>query len=230
MMNMLKKSYYDQLFQDVEGTTKYYSWIDNSLNKTEKIIEMACGTGDLLAMLTKDYEVVGIDIDETMIQKAQNKYPKLKNHFKQGDFLDPQVHDHYDALVCINDSLNYILNEKDLEKFVEESTKIADEMFLDSHHPYRLVEFENDYIEEGSTDSFDYAYQISVEDNFLVHVINFLDGTFDSVFQWVFDPAVLIKLYKDKGYEVETFTDFDTPGISKKGEKIMYHICKGELL
>ena len=226
---MLQISYYDQLFADVSGSQSYFDWIQSLILGDKTMLEMACGTGDLLSLLSKKHDIKGFDLDPVMVKKAKEKYPELEDNFYVDDFLNPDTGTHYDSLVCINDSLNYILNQEDLEKFVNASSKLANEMFLDSHHPYRLIEFKDGYLEEGSTDEFDYSYQITQENDFLIHIINFLDGNFDSVFQWVFDPEILVSLYKDKGYQVDVYTDFIKKGISEQGEKLMYHVYKEEL-
>lgn len=223
---MLQISYYDQIFGDKEGSRSYLKWLETFMVHPQAIIEMACGTGDLLFLLSKEHRVDGFDLDEEIIEKAKAKYPKLEDRFYVDDFLNPKKVKKYESLICINDSLNYILNLEDLEKFVENSLEFSDELFLDSHHPYRLLEFEQGYLEEGSTESFDYSYQISRDQDFLIHIINFLDGTYDSVYQWVFHPNLLIDLYKKRGYYVDVFTDFHTQGITAKGEKVMYHIYK----
>lgn len=226
---MLKISYYDQIFGDQSGSQKYSTWIESLNNQSQNIIEMACGTGDLLSLLSKNHKVSGFDLDPIMIEKAKEKYPTLSDNFYIDNFLNPKTIEPYDSIVCINDSLNYILNQEDLEEFVESSVKFADEMFLDSHHPYRLEEFKEGYLEEGSTDDFDYSYQITRDEDFLIHIINFMDGNYDSVFQWVFDPLILCELFKAKGYQVDVFTDFDKSGISNKGEKVMYHVYKEDV-
>ncbi|CAM3580205.1 bifunctional 2-polyprenyl-6-hydroxyphenol methylase/3-demethylubiquinol 3-O-methyltransferase UbiG [Erysipelothrix urinaevulpis] len=223
------KSYYDELFQDLDGTHQYFQWIESKIKDTDSIIELACGTGDLLNLFSKR-DVLGFDLEASSIQTAIEKYPGLQDKVYVGDFLKKEHPHKKDVGICINDSLNYIQTIEDLERFVDVSLLLADELFLDSHHPYRLIEFEDGYLEEGQTASFDYSYQIMSEDNFLVHIINFLDGRFDSVFQWVFDPMVLKALYEAKGYTVDLFTDFDTQGVSEEGEKVMYHIYKEEAL
>ena len=223
---MSKKSYYDAVFQDVEGSKLYLEWISKYLKSSSTVLEMACGTGDLAKMLSESYMVDAFDIDKNVIQKAKEKYPDLKDRFFVADFLDLSLDKNYDALVCINDSLNYILNEEDLDRFVAITSKLSDEIFLDSHHPFRLEEFSEPYLEEGRTNEFDYSYQISTDGDFLVHIINFLDGNYDSVFQWVFDPMLLKEKYEALAYKVDLYTDFQDKGINQEGEKIMYHIYR----
>ncbi|HLV49621.1 MAG TPA: class I SAM-dependent methyltransferase [Erysipelothrix sp.] len=213
-------AYYDLLFSDLEGTALYFDFVKKHIDGT-RIIEMACGTGDLLSLLSKEYDVVGVDLDVKMLDVALKKYPELEGKLFQGDFLNFQTEQRFDTLICTGDSLNYINNMNELESFVRNVVKLSDTVIVDMHHPFRLIEFREGYYEEGRTDSFDYSYLIDVSDDFLVHQINLLDGTFDTVVQWVFDPLKLKSLFENEGYQVHVFTDFDLEGYHQTGEKIM---------
>ncbi|MBK2403433.1 class I SAM-dependent methyltransferase [Erysipelothrix sp. strain 2 (EsS2-7-Brazil)] len=222
------KTYYDSLFSSKEGTQLYKAFVrKHAVGNT--LLEMACGTGDLLHELDDYFDVKGVDLDDSMLALGYEKYPELANKMVQGDFLTYEDQKTYDTLICVGDSLNYILTEEDLLNFVERSVALSSNIILDCHHPYRLNEFADDYYEEGSTDTFDYAYQIEVDGSHLVHVINFLDGTFDSVYQWVFDPQILIDAYEKHGYSVKIYTDFNHKGICDEGEKVMLVITKERL-
>lgn len=210
--------YYDDLFSDLQGTQLYYEFIASHL-KGHSILEFACGSGDLLNLFSKDYEIKGIDLDQSMLDKAVSKYPNLKDFVKQGNFLDYQDKQ-YDTLVCVGDSLNYMLDINDLEKFVENAVKLSNYIIVDCHHPYRLIEFETPYFEEGSTENFDYAYLITANDQYLQHQINFLDGQVETIVQWVFQPTTLMDMFKNRGYNVKVYTDFEYEGISDEGEKV----------
>lgn len=217
-------AYYDRLFADPKGIEAYTNFVKENLVEGS-ILEFACGTGDVLVQLSDS--AIGLDIDQTMLDQALIKYPELQGRLIKGDFTTYTDLRKYDNLVCIGDSLNYLMNESELNAFVNNSIKLSDHIILDAHHPYRLKEFADDFYEEGSTEEFDYAYQISVEDEeYLIHLINFLDGTFDSVTQWVFDPQILIKGYEDLGYNVKVINDFDHEGILPEGEKLRFIIDK----
>lgn len=211
--------YYDVLFADLEGTELYFEFL-NSHIKGHNILEFACGTGDLLNRLSSEYQVTGIDISEDMIDILKIKYPHLADKVHVGDFLSHRSNVKYDSVICVGDSLNYILDEEDLKRFVETSTRLSDTIIVDFHHPYRINEFNEGYFEEGSTDSFDYNYIIELDGDYLIHTINFLDGNFEQVSQWVFKPNQLIELFEKQGYLVKIYTDFDFPGLLDEGEKV----------
>ena len=56
----------------------------------QRVIEIGCGQGDLLASLKPSYGV-GVDFSAKMIERAKNRYPDL--HFIQADAheLDPKT-------------------------------------------------------------------------------------------------------------------------------------------
>ena len=211
--------YYDVLFGDLEGTELYFNFLKNHI-KGHNVLEFACGTGDLLNRLSTEYQVTGIDVSQEMIDTLKIKYPHLKHKVDVGNFLSFKSDVKYDSVICVGDSLNYILNVEDLNRFVETSTRLSDTIIVDFHHPYRIAEFEEGYFEEGRTEFFDYNYIIEMDGDYLIHTINFLDGNFDQVRQWVFKPERLIDLFKNKGYIVEIYTDFHHLGILDEGEKV----------
>lgn len=223
------KHYYDVLFSDLEGTQAYYRFIEQHATGTT-ILEFACGTGDLLNLLSQKYEVMGVDLDEKMIQQALAKYPHLSGKIIQGNFLEKNSIKKTETLICVGDSLNYMTSINELETFVDVASQSSNHIIVDFHHPYRLIEFKDDYIEEGKTEMFEYAYTIVVNDDFLIHTINFLDGSYDQITQWVFNPEVLVSSFAKKGYASQLFTDFDYPGVLNQGEKVMAIFTKKEQL
>ena len=219
---------YDLLFSDLKGTQMYVDFIKKHA-KGKHWLEFASGTGDLLYYLNQDYDVLGVDLDEEMIQFALEKYPELSGKLVQGNFLTYQNENRFDTLICVGDSLNYTDNSDELHQFVEVASTLSDHIIVDFHHPYRLEEFKDTYYEEGSTDAFDYAYQIEVYEDRLIHTINYLNGQMEQVFQWVFNPLELITLFENKGYHTEIFSDFEYEGITNEGEKIMCIFTKEEI-
>jgi len=113
---------YDRLMEDVD----YGEWANyvetimmQEANKPHKILELACGTGNITIPLShKGYDVIGLDISEDMLMVAKNK--ALKNNknifFIQQDMTDLQLEDKYDCVLSMCDGINYIVNEKDLTK------------------------------------------------------------------------------------------------------------------
>lgn len=220
------RTYYDALFSDIEGTKQYEIFLKKHIVGTN-VLELACGTGDLLNLLSEHYNVYGLDLAPTMLETCIQKYPHLKERVTIGNFLNYTSDMRYDSLICVGDSLNYMEDETEMDAFVKTASSLSDTVIVDFHHPYRLIEFASEYYEEGSTENFDYQYVIQVHENNLVHTINFLDGSYDTVVQWVFKPEMLIEKFESFGYIPSVYTDFDIPGIVTEGEKIMIVFRRG---
>lgn len=78
----------------------YHQELENYLRflvpEGASVLEIGCGTGDLLAALKPD-RGVGIDISPQMVKKAQQNYPDLD--FRVDDFEDLQIDETFDYIV-----------------------------------------------------------------------------------------------------------------------------------
>jgi len=95
----------------------------------KKILEIGCGTGDLLNAL-KPSLGVGVDVSDQMIALAQKKFPQLK--FFAGEIKDLKVEEKFDTII-----LSGLLGElediqeffKILKKFCTSDTRIIIEYY-----------------------------------------------------------------------------------------------------
>lgn len=96
-------SYLERLFQ-----------LHNSPGK--EVLDLACGTGSLTCILAKrGYQALGLDLSPVMIEKAREKARGLKNiSFTEGDMRSFSLEKKFDLIICLYDSLNYMLEEEDL--------------------------------------------------------------------------------------------------------------------
>jgi len=127
-MIMLQKlaAHYDALApfrDDFRRKNRYYY---AQLNKQyryfipegKKILEVGCGTGDLLAALAPSYGV-GIDISPKMTGLAQGKYPSL--HFHTGSIQDISIEEKFDYII-----LSGLLGElEDIQSFLQSLRKFC---------------------------------------------------------------------------------------------------------
>jgi ubiquinone/menaquinone biosynthesis C-methylase UbiE len=111
---------YDQMMANVDYV-RWTNYIDAIFRQCEclprKILDLACGTGALTTLLARhNYEVWGIDRAEGMLAVARQKAEQqgLKIQFRQGDMLDFNLNQRFDAVLCTYDSINYALNEEEL--------------------------------------------------------------------------------------------------------------------
>jgi len=85
-------------------------------------LECACGTGTFAINLSLlGYEVSATDASEAMITIAKSKAIGLENppKFRTLGFLELAESEKYRVAICLYDSVNYLLNEFDLQHFFE---------------------------------------------------------------------------------------------------------------
>lgn len=109
---------YDKFYATIYDYLVYSSHkgdyeIGEIINKTSptsqsKILDVGCGTGHHVAKLEeKDLNAIGLDISESMIEKARQNYPNYT--FKVGDALDNHavMHGAYTHVLCLYFTIYY---------------------------------------------------------------------------------------------------------------------------
>jgi SAM-dependent methyltransferase len=89
---------------------------------TPQVLEAACGTGTLAILLSKyRMQVDAFDGSKEMVERAIAKSEGLavKPYFFHATFDDFPVGRKYDAVLCLYDSLNYILDEDGVVRFLK---------------------------------------------------------------------------------------------------------------
>ena len=113
---MENKQWYVSLFEDygqtydsesfTQGTIGECDFIEHELdyNKSLKILDVGCGTGRHSIELTKrGYKITGIDLSESMLQKAREKAKsfKLNIEFQKHDARNLPFDKDYDAAIML---------------------------------------------------------------------------------------------------------------------------------
>lgn len=92
--------------------------------KGKRVLEIGCGTGDLLASLKPSFGL-GIDISDKMIELAATKYPELV--FKKGEFIQKDIDEIFEYII-LSDLVNDVWDVQGLflklKKNVKPQTRI----------------------------------------------------------------------------------------------------------
>lgn len=120
---------YDRLTNDVdyEATVEFYMQIlEREGVKPRTVVDLACGTGSVTAILAKKgYQVTGVDMSEEMLTVAFDKcmeiepMPMFSCQYLQELRLPKAV----DMAVCALDSLDYILDPADCKEAIRRTYK-----------------------------------------------------------------------------------------------------------
>jgi ubiquinone/menaquinone biosynthesis C-methylase UbiE len=110
-----------EIYDKFSGNPKLYKdWLNYISKRTteynikpKKILDLACGTGNLSVPLSRKYEVIGLDYSKEMLRVLKKKNSKIKTiHADMRRFKSPKV----DLVISAYDSINYIITNKDLLK------------------------------------------------------------------------------------------------------------------
>jgi ubiquinone/menaquinone biosynthesis C-methylase UbiE len=122
--------FYDRMMDHVD----YFSWA-NYLSKIfhrfgkdiHSLFETACGTGSLAVELHGlGYEITCMDASPDMVKEAAKKFKEkgIPLRLLVGNMQAIPVKALYDSVICIYDSINYMVNPDDFRKAVTEASSI----------------------------------------------------------------------------------------------------------
>jgi ubiquinone/menaquinone biosynthesis C-methylase UbiE len=126
---MFSKSaqYYDEIYASIDKdyeaeAKKARRFIQkHKQTKGKSLLDVACGTGFHASLLSKYYEVEGLDLDPEMLKVAQKKHPKIRFH--QGDMTEFNLERKFDAIVCLFSSIGYVKTKPRLQKAIKNMSK-----------------------------------------------------------------------------------------------------------
>ena len=143
------------LFMDDIPYKQWADYIEKALDEYHVpkglVLDLGCGTGSLSCLLDeKGYDMIGVDLSEEMLGIAKEKALEENRDilYLNQDMREFELYGTVGAIVCVCDSLNYILEEEELLEV------------------FRLV---NNYLDPGGIFLFDlntrYKYETLMGDN-----------------------------------------------------------------
>lgn len=233
MMYEVLASYYDALVKDETATKAWVKLIDENVHG-KKILEAACGSGEITIALAKEgYQIKAFDLSEQMIQQAKQKAGSELVEWSCGD-MRTLPNGSYDAILCLCDSFNYLLTKEEVQQFFIQCYAHlvpGGTLIVDMHSMDRLQEFMEEYNETGCIDGHDYQWSIESEDDRIYQTFAFYDGDgnyqLEQHVQRVYDPEWILEELHKCQFSVQVKTDFTQEGIVP-GEK-QFYICRREI-
>jgi SAM-dependent methyltransferase len=89
--------------------------------KARTLLELACGTGAILKILAKSYDVVGLDVSPHMLSLARKKLPNVR--FYRKDMVRFDLATKFDVIICVFDSINHVLRFADWKKIFRNAAR-----------------------------------------------------------------------------------------------------------
>jgi SAM-dependent methyltransferase len=106
--------FYDAVQGDRADAADYArSLLERHHPGARSVLELACGTGSILARLRSGYEVVGVDLSREMLAIARRRLPGVE--LVCADMSRVHLGRRFDAVLCLYDSINHLLRWRQWE-------------------------------------------------------------------------------------------------------------------
>ncbi len=238
---------YDELMADAP----YDQWIVFTKQKLAQygvlgkhMLDLACGTGELSVRFANEgFAVTGVDLSAEMLSVAEGEAEDrgLTIPLYQQDMAELEGLGPFDFIVIFCDSLNYLPDEKQVQKTfasVFSSLKKGGLLLFDVHS---IEKINNGFINETFTlnedhlayiwNSFSGGFPYSVEHELSFFVFDEQSGKYDRIDELHFQRTFPIEAYsrwlKEAGFEkIEVTADFSETAPQPKSERLFFSAVK----
>ena len=162
--------YYDSLMEP-QFYEDYFLFIKKHA-AYNRILDLGCGTGRLDAyFMQDDCFLTGVDLSEAMIDIAKENINHPHFQFEVGDMLDYEAKQSYDLVLCVCDSLNYILGFEKQKAVLKKAYEALEEngtFSFDVHSQYKINELFKNYMEEDENEDFYFYWKVKKTDDYQI--------------------------------------------------------------
>jgi SAM-dependent methyltransferase len=100
-------THYDKVVGDREEVAVFLQRLaQRYAPKGKTLLELGCGSGSMLRVLSKRYQARGIDLSPKMIEVARKRAPAAK--VSVGDITNFSFTERYDIILCPFDTINHV--------------------------------------------------------------------------------------------------------------------------
>ncbi|UQS85279.1 class I SAM-dependent methyltransferase [Apilactobacillus apisilvae] len=235
---------YDELFDP----TMYDKWLDfvkSNVNKSNDILDIACGTGRLISLMESEgYKISGMDISSDMLTMAENNFSNHNKNIQliQGDMLNLSSFPNYDTITCFDDSLCYLDDILAVEKaFINVFNHLNEngKYLFDVITPYQTDVVYPGYMYNYHDDdrAFMWTSYVGDKPHSVEHDLSFFnynysidayDAFSELHHERTYDLNEYLKKLKNAGFEnVNVYSDFGKEKISKDTTRWFFVCEKG---
>lgn len=229
--------YYDSLM-DPQFYEDYYQFIIKNC-QFDEVLELGCGTGEMAIRLAKDHKTVfatdlSTDMLEVTKQKAMSENVNLM--LQRVDMSDFSTSHQVDLILCLCDSLNYLLDVEDvLKTFINvfRSLKEHGTFIFDVDSLYKMNVIFKDYYEKEEDDEFTFEWRVeSLDDGYIHHHVYIEDKIENEIvnedhYQKTYSVSQYLYWLNEVGFsDIKYYSDFGD--YHEDCERVIFVCQKGE--
>ena len=206
------------------------------------VLDLGCGTGTLTELLAaQGYDMIGVDASEEMLQAAMEKRTRSGQDilYLLQDMREFELYGTVRAVVCICDSINYILEYEDLVRVFTLVNNYLDPggvfiFDLNTVYKYQNILGDNTFAEDREESSFIwdnfYDEEDQVNEYDLTLFIREENGLYrkytETHYQKAYDLTTVRRALKEAGMEFAAAYDAFTKEPPKKDTERIYVIAR----
>lgn len=231
--------YYDRFAYDIDYQRfyRYYKKIFERFSCNPKLVlDMCCGTGTLTTLMSKDYDMIGVDASWEMLNVARGKDDSGKILYLNQSMTDFELYGTVDACYSSLDSVNYLLEDGDLNKHFSLMKNYLNPNGLyifdiSTIYKFRYILGNKTFTDETETDLF--IWQNCYENRLLTMDLDVFtetdDGTYERIsethYERGYTVAEIKKAAEQCGFRVEAvFDDLTFQPAHSKSKRIFFVI------
>ena len=224
---MMEYADYDGWKEIIEEKIERYG------NSPKTILDLGCGTGEVLIRLTSKYEMTGVDISKEMVDIAKAKTDAAS--FYVQDMRELNLEQKYDVVISLFDTVNHLISLKGLKKTFQSvwnnlndegiyifdvvTRNLMDEMFpggnfIDDRGEIMII-WEHEYDEEEEIDYVDTTFFVKQENGMFKKIT-------EEYVKKIFTVDEIINTAKEVGFQ--TVEVEENHGLA--GERIFFTMKK----
>lgn len=227
--------YYDSLMEP--------SFYDDYLNfilehvRFNRVFEIGCGTGEMAIRLARlDKLVYATDLSDDMLEVARMKAMEadVTLFLKKVDMTDFEISEEVDLVLCLCDSLNYVIQKDDVLKVfknVFHSLKRNAYFIFDVHSLYMINHVYDGYFEKEDEEDFYFEWSVKkigygkVEHHVIIKDKIENEEVDEYHIEQTYSTSEYIELLKIAGFNrIQCYSDFKD--YDEEGHRVIFVVRK----
>lgn len=162
--------YYDSLMEP-KFYEDYFRFICEKAN-FKNVLDLGCGTGRIDGMIASTKRsVTAVDLSSQMIEVAKKTIKNKNCKFEVADMTTYNTNERFDLVLCICDSLNYVLGFENQVKVLENAYKHLKDnatFIFDIHSDHKMNVLFKNYLEEEENEDFYFYWKVKKTDQYQI--------------------------------------------------------------